>query len=88
MLCMSDLGDGAFIGEQFTPQILGHMEHRLTVIDIAWSQIEGDQLALVVDHEIQLETVEPTHRVLAPGGQSTKHLVTEDASVVADGQGH
>ena len=81
------LRDVAFIAKQFAPESLGHMGHRLTVIDIAWCQVKGEQLALVVDNEMQLEAVEPAHRVLATSGQTGKDLVAVDPSVVTDSQG-
>ena len=40
----------------------------------------------MVDHEVQLEAIEPPHAGLAPRGQAVEHLVAVDAAVVADGE--
>jgi hypothetical protein len=38
-----------------------------------------------LDHQVQLETVEPAHTALAAGGRLSKDAVAVDAAVVADG---
>ena len=43
-------------------------------------------LAFVVDHDVQLEAIEPPHARLAPPGQSVEGPVAVGAAVVADGE--
>ena len=38
--------------------------------------IESEQLALVVDDEMQLKALEPAHRDLAPGDQFSKDFAS------------
>ena len=80
------LGDIAPIAKQFAPQALGQERHWLPVIHIAWGEVTGQQFALIVDNQVQLEAIKPAHGSLAPGGQASKHLVGRNAAVMTNGQ--
>jgi hypothetical protein len=42
---------------------------------------------LVVDDQVQLETIEPVHAASAPLGEAVKHAMRVDAPVVTDPDG-
>lgn len=65
------------IGKQFSEQPFREVLvfQRLTVIDIARSEPPLDNLAFVIDDQMQLETIEPSHRALAFCGPSLHGLV-------------
>ena len=48
------MGDIALIGEQLAEQSLAEVGHGLTVIHIAGSELEVDQLTLGVDNGVEL----------------------------------
>ena len=43
-------------------------------------------LALVIDHQMELEAKEPTHGTAAPLGHSSQHFVLSTPCVMTDGQ--
>ena len=66
------LADVSPIGEQLAKQLFreAFVFLRSAVVDIARGQLPLHDLALVVDDQVQLESVEPAHRALAQGRQS------------------
>jgi len=60
------------------------MGNGLAVIGVSRGQGQVEQLASVVDHQMQLEAKEPTHRSLTPCRQVAKHAMLADAFVVTD----
>ena len=50
------------------------------------TDLQRHDLAFVVDHEVQLEAVEPSHAGLAARGQAVEDLMAVDAAIVADGE--
>ena len=56
-------------------------------MDIAGGQLQGDDLIVGVEDEVQLEAEEPAHRGLAALGQTGKDLVPANAMIIADRQG-
>ena len=61
------LADVSPIGEQLAKQLFreAFVFQRSAVVDIARGQLPLHDLALVVDDQVQLESVEPAHRALA-----------------------
>ena len=59
----------------------------VTVVHVAPAQVEGQQFALLVHYQVELEPVEPPHRALAPFGQPFEYLVVAYPLVLADPQG-
>ena len=53
------MGDVALIAKESTEQAAHEPRHRPPVVDIAQRQAEGHELAAVVDHQMELEAVEP-----------------------------
>jgi hypothetical protein len=81
------LGHVAPIPNEFTRQAVGQGRDGLTVVNIAWGQAKGPSRPPVVDHQMQLEPVEPAHGGLAAPRDLLEYLVTVDAAVVTDDQG-
>ncbi|GAC1349496.1 MAG: hypothetical protein NVSMB27_23180 [Ktedonobacteraceae bacterium] len=61
-----------------------HLGNGLTVIDIARSQTTCQQLAAVVDGQMELEAVQPSHAALAALGVSGKDAMLVDALRMTD----
>ena len=59
----------------------------MPIIDIARSQAERQDLALIIDDQVQLEAIEPADRGLATSSTAVKDAMGVDASVVTDGKG-
>jgi len=68
------LGNIAAIADYLAGQALGQLGYGLAVIDIARSDAKGEQFALVIDHEMELEPVEPAHGGFAPAGDFFEDL--------------
>jgi hypothetical protein len=56
------------------------------IIHIPRCQAACQQLTLVVDHQVQLEAVEPIDRILAALGQPRKNALVFEAAMVTDHQ--
>ncbi|SFI58350.1 hypothetical protein SAMN05428978_101834 [Nitrosomonas sp. Nm34] len=78
------MGDIVLIGEQLAEQSLAEVGHGLTVIHIAGSELEADQLTLGVDNGVELESIEPTHRGLATLGAVCEDSMAGDAPVITN----
>lgn len=81
------LRDVALVREELPEQLLDQVGDRLAVIDIAGEEGHSQQLAPVVEHQVQFEAVEPPHRGLAALGHLREHLVLGDAAIFAHRQG-
>mgnify|MGYP001791705107 CR=1 FL=1 len=60
------------------------MGHGLAVVGVSRCQGQVEQLASVVDHQMQFESEEPIHRSLAPRCQVAKDAMLANAFVVTD----
>ena len=80
------LGDVPAIAEELAEEAPHQAWDRTAVVDVAAGQAEGQQLAAVVDDQVQLEAVEPADRGLAPRGVEGEDAMLPDAGVVADRQ--
>ena len=60
---------------------------RVPVIDVARGQHETQEFPLLVAYQMQLETVEPSHRALSSLGQPPEHPVQMNPLVAAHPQG-
>src|SRR3954447_19741247 len=76
--------DIALVGIELAPQVLGDLVEHGAVGGVAGGDLQRHDLALVVDHEVQLEAIEPAHGGLAAGGQAVEHPMAVDAAVVAE----
>ena len=82
------LADVPPVCEELAEELLGEppVLQRLPVIDIARSELPTDDLAPVVDDQVQLEAIEPAHRALALGRPPLHRLVLLLALDVAGDQ--
>jgi len=76
-------GNIAAIPEQFAAQPFHHSRDRSAIIDVAWGQATRQQVASVIDGQMQLEAKEPAHARLATPGFRSKDAVLADPFGVA-----
>ena len=71
------LADIASVGEEFPEESLGELPvlQRFPVIDVSRGELPLDDLPLVVDDQMQFESIEPAHRALPFGRPSLHGLV-------------
>jgi hypothetical protein len=74
----------AAVSKELATQFLDHRGNRRAIIDIAWSQAAGQQLASIIDSQVQLEAKEPAHAALATSGICRKDAVLVDPFRVTD----
>src|SRR6266566_5138643 len=80
------LRERALITKEFANQACGELRNRVSIIDVTWRQAEHQDLALIVDDQVQLEAIKPADRCLAACGTSIKHPVLVNARITADGK--
>jgi len=80
------LGDIAFIAEKLAKEATYQAGNRLTVVGVARSETEGQQLAPVVHDQMEFEAVKPTHRGFAAARVGAKDPMLVDARGMADGE--
>src|SRR3954470_13802941 len=68
------VADIALVGVDLAGQALGDLIEHGAVGGVARGDLQRHDLALVVDHEVQLETIEPAHGGLAAGARPLKTL--------------
>src|ERR1700761_2096157 len=71
---------------RFADEVFGQFRHRRRVADVAWCQLESDNPALVIEHQMQFEAKEPAGAGFAACRQSIKNLVTTDPAIMAHDQ--
>lgn len=74
----------ASIRDELAGQALGQVGDGLAIIDVARRDPKREQLATVVDDEVELEAVEPAHGMLTAPRDLLEHLVTVDPAVVTN----
>ena len=77
----------AFITKEFANQACGELRNRVSIIDVPWRQAERQDLALIVDDQVQLEAIKPADRGLATSSTAVKDAMGVDARITADGKG-
>src|SRR5579872_3196814 len=80
-------GNIAAVPEEFAAQPLDHRGDRLTVIHIAGSQTTGEQLAAVVDRQVEFKAIKPAHGRLATSSISGKDPMLTNPPGITDLQG-
>jgi hypothetical protein len=73
------------VPKQLTKEPFRQDWDRNSIIDIPGCELTSQQLALVIDHQVQFEAVKPSHGGLASGGDAFKYLVLLDAPIVTHG---
>jgi hypothetical protein len=79
-------GEIAFGAFEFADEPCDQFGNGTPIIDIAWGQAKGQQLALIIDDQVQLEAKEPADRGLATCGAPFKHAMLVDACIVANSE--
>jgi hypothetical protein len=79
------LVDVSFVSDQLANNLFdeGLVAERFPVIDITRFEHEDQEVPLLVTDEVELETIEPPHRALAPLGKPIEDLVEMDSLVPA-----
>ena len=85
-LVKQSMGNVAAIADQLAGQTPSQLRYRFAIIRVAGGDPEGEQFALVVDDQVELETVEPAHRGFAAPGDVLEDFVAVNAALVADHQ--
>src|SRR5437764_15080865 len=78
--------DVAAIPKQLAPQPFDHARHRSAIIDIAGSQTTSQQVASIIDGQVQFEAVKPAHARLATFGVGRKDAMLTDPFGITDFQ--
>ena len=79
-------GEIAAVADQLPPQFFSHLWDRFAVIGVGGRELNRQQFTLVIDNQMEFETIEPSHAVLAARGHLGKDPVAADAPVMADSQ--
>ena len=77
----------ASIAKQFAPELADEFGHRTTVIDLSRGKREAEYFALVIDHQVQFEAIEPAPAAFPALGESGKDFVRGNAAVMTDPKG-
>lgn len=54
------LGEIAFVPKKFADESCGQLGNRMPIIDVAGCEAKGQELALIIDNQMQLEAEEPS----------------------------
>ncbi len=76
----------AFVAKEFAKEVSSQLGNGVPIIAVAGRQTEGEQVALIIDHQVQLEAKEPANGSLATSRSSGKDPMLMNASVVTDFQ--
>jgi hypothetical protein len=76
----------SFVAEKFAEKILCQLFHDLqvSVVRVSGRQAKRKDLAFVIDHKMQFETVEPAHCAFPTHRPILKNLVTRNAFIMAN----
>ena len=79
------LGYVALVAIEFAKQAFDHIRQWIPVINVACCEAKGKEFSTVIDNEMQLKAIEPTHCGLSPLGNIRENLVGVNPVVVANG---
>ena len=71
--------DVALVGVELACKMAGHLVQHGAVSGVAGGDLQRHDLAFVVDHEVQLEAVEPSHAGLAARGKTIEARIYQMA---------
>jgi len=80
-------GEVALVGKEFAKELMGEARNWSSVVESTRGKTEREQLAMVIDDQMELEAVEPAHRRTAAPGIDTKDTMLRDPRRMADGAG-
>ena len=81
------LGDVALVAEELAEEATDQAGNGTAVVDVAGGEAEGEQLAAVIDDQVELEAVEPADRGLATPRVDAEDAMLLDTCRMADGEG-
>ena len=76
----------SLLSVELAAEVLCDLIEHAAIGGVAGGDLQRHDLALVVDHEVQLEPIEPAHAGFAACSQAVEHLVAVDAAIMADGK--
>ena len=79
-------GNVAAIPKQLALQVFDQVRHRSAIIHIAWGQAASQQFPSVIDGQMQLKAVKPSHAGLATPGIGGKDAMQADPFGITDFQ--
>lgn len=59
------LRDVALVAEELAEEAADESGYRPPVIDVAWGKTDSEQVAAIIDHQMEFEAVKPAHRCFA-----------------------
>lgn len=77
-------GEVATVAKQLAEEAADEPGNRSAIIDVARRQAQGQQLAAIIDDQVELEPIEPVHRGLAATRIHPEDAMLGDARIVAD----
>ncbi len=77
-------GNIAAIPKQLAAQSFDHARNRSPIIDVAWSQTTSQQIAPVIDRQVQFKPEEPAHACFATPSIHRKDAMPTDAFGITD----
>lgn len=77
-------GEVATVAKQRAEEAADEPGNRSVIIDVARRQAQGQQLAAIIDDQVELEPREPAHRGLAATRIHPEDAMLGDARIVAD----
>lgn len=78
--------DGAAITKELATQMFDHLGNRRPIINVARCQTTCQQLASIIDCQVQFKTIEPSHIGLTSLGVNSKDTVLMDPFGITDDQ--
>jgi len=82
------LRDVSLVTKELTEYVFDHIRHRFSIIHIAWCEAKGKEFSLVIDNEMKLKAIEPSHCVLATLSHVREDSMRANPTVMADNYGH
>jgi len=81
------LGDVPLVAKQFAEKPTNQWGNGPAVVDFTWCEAEREQLAAVIDHQVELEPIEPADRGFASTRIDAKDPVLSNPGCATDRQG-
>ena len=79
-------GEVPLLSHEFPKEARSPLGNRAAIIHIPGREAACQHLTLVVDHQVQLEAIEPIDRILPALGQPRSAAMVLDAAIVTDHQ--
>src|SRR5579863_7789540 len=77
-------GNVAAISDELAAQSFHHLRNGSAIIHIARSQTTSEQIATIIDSQVQFEAIKPAHAALATAGIGSKDAMLADPFGITD----